>query len=182
MKHIYLISGPAGAGKSTTSRRLAETFDHSAYIQGDTINHMIVGGYRPPWEDEDLLSLTWKNIADLSINFLLSGKAVIIDYVAFPHEAAELAEQLKARVQGVEVNYVVLWVEKEELLRRDALRVEESQMGERCLELLHEFENAPLNHRFFYDTSGFNIKSLDRIVDEIKSNSRFIWGKGDEYS
>ncbi|MGG0791270.1 hypothetical protein ABE132_21725 [Peribacillus simplex] len=40
MKKIYIISGPAGVGKSTTSRRLAEQFDHSAYIEGDLIHYL----------------------------------------------------------------------------------------------------------------------------------------------
>ncbi|AJD89615.1 hypothetical protein JMA_02980 [Jeotgalibacillus malaysiensis] len=44
MPRIYIISGPAGVGKSTTARRLAESFSQSAYIEGDVINHMIVGG------------------------------------------------------------------------------------------------------------------------------------------
>ncbi|CAG9621918.1 hypothetical protein BACCIP111883_02709 [Sutcliffiella rhizosphaerae] len=37
MNKIYIISGPAGVGKSTTSKDFAEQFDHSAYIEGDLI-------------------------------------------------------------------------------------------------------------------------------------------------
>ena len=70
MNKIYIISGPAGAGKSTVSKGLAEQFEHSAYIEGDLINHMVVGGYLPPWESKESLSLVWDNIADLSINFV----------------------------------------------------------------------------------------------------------------
>ncbi|WP_245629952.1 (d)CMP kinase [Domibacillus robiginosus] len=44
MKRIFILSGPAGAGKSTVSRKLAEALRKSTYIEGDTINHMIVRG------------------------------------------------------------------------------------------------------------------------------------------
>lgn len=84
MNIIYIISGPAGVGKSTTTKGLAKQFSQSAYIKGDLINHMVVGGYLPPWKSEESLSLVWENIADLSVNFVQAKKNVIIDYVAFP--------------------------------------------------------------------------------------------------
>ena len=173
MNKIYIISGPGGVGKSTTSKKFAEEFSHSAYIEGDLINHMIVGGYLPPWESEELLSLTWKNIIDLSINFVQANKDVIIDYVAFPEEVETFSQKISATVNNVEIIYVVLWVDRDELLRRDALRSREHQMGARCLELVDEFESKEIDKRFFYNITCIPLSDLEDIFLNIRENPSF---------
>ena len=175
MNRIYIISGPAGVGKSTTSKRLAESFENSAYIEGDLINHMVVGGYLPPWESEESLSLVWENIADLSINFVQANKSVIIDYVAFPEDVEKLSQRVYTEVQNVEIIYVVLWVDSDELLKRDALRIKEHQMGDRCMELVKEFESKGLDKRFLCNTTNVQPSDLDEILSEIKEDPRFIY-------
>ncbi|ADC52210.1 hypothetical protein BpOF4_21074 (plasmid) [Alkalihalophilus pseudofirmus OF4] len=173
MNKIYIISGPAGVGKSTTSKKLTEQFENSAYIEGDLINHMVIGGYVPPWESEKLLSLTWVNIADLSINFVQANKNVIIDYVAFPVEVEKFSQKIYTEVKDVEIIYVVLWVDGDELLRRDALRIKEHQMGVRCLELINEFESKGIDNRFVYNTTNLQPSELDKILLNIKENPAF---------
>lgn len=175
MKTIFIISGPAGIGKTTTAKRIAQLFDQSAYIEGDVINHMIVGGYVPPWESEELLSLTWENIADLSINFLQVNKNVIIDYVAFPKEVEKCFQRVAAKINNVEMKFVVLWADKKELLRRDALREKEHQMGVRCLELVDEFKRSGIDERFFYHTTKLGTLDLEVIIMNIRENNRFIY-------
>lgn len=173
MNKIYIISGPAGVGKSTTSKGLAEQFNCSAYIEGDLINHMVVGGYLPPWESEESLLLVWENIADLSINFLQANKNVIIDYVAFPEEVEKFSRKIYAEVKNIEIIYVVLWVDSIELLRRDTLRDREHQMGARCLELVNEFEIKAIDKRFFYNTTYIQSSNLDEIFLNIRENPSF---------
>ncbi|WP_211748620.1 hypothetical protein [Paenibacillus sp. Marseille-Q4541] len=41
---VYIISGPAGVGKSTTSRHLVQTLVKSAYVSGDQVSHFPVKG------------------------------------------------------------------------------------------------------------------------------------------
>uniref|UniRef100_UPI00006836D1 BH3686 n=1 Tax=Halalkalibacterium halodurans (strain ATCC BAA-125 / DSM 18197 / FERM 7344 / JCM 9153 / C-125) TaxID=272558 RepID=UPI00006836D1 len=175
MKKLYIITGPAGVGKSTTCKRLAAQLDNSAYIEGDIINHMVVGGYRPPWESDELLALTWKNITDLTVNFLLAQNDVVLDYIAFPDEAEALAQTVQAKVDDVEIRFIILWTNREELLRRDALRKKDEQMGERCLELVEEFESKGIDERYFYNTSHLQPTNLNDIVKNLKTNPRFIF-------
>jgi len=175
MNKVYIISGPAGVGKSTTARQLAAQFDHSSYIEGDLVYHMVVGGHRPPWESEEQVSLLWDNLADLSINFLQAKKQVVIDYVAFPEDVQKFSQQLKAKLEQVEIVYVVLWVEPEELLRRDGLRDEDHQMGVRCIELLKEFDEKKIEERFFLSTTDQKSHQLQEVMIDIMENPRFIY-------
>ncbi|WP_078552088.1 AAA family ATPase [Bacillus alkalicellulosilyticus] len=175
MTSIYLITGPAGVGKSTTSKKLAEQFKQSAYIEGDVINHMVVGGYVPPWESDESLALVWKNIADLSINFLKANKNVIIDYVTFPEEVETFSQRLYAEVQHVKIYYVVLRVDNGELLKRDAERPEEYQMGQRCIELLKEFEQKGIQERHIVETTNVQSTNIDETLQFIKNNPRFLY-------
>lgn len=175
IQRIYIISGPAGVGKSTTSKMLAESFEHSAYIEGDVINHMVVGGYLPPWKSEASLELVWKNIADLSINFIQAGKNVVIDYVAFPEEVELFSQRVSSQMPKVEIMYVVLWADRDELLKRDAERIKDHQMGERCLELVREFEEKGVKQRYLYDITHTQPSNLEQVMKEIKSNSAFIY-------
>jgi Mg-chelatase subunit ChlI len=62
MQTVYLVSGPAGVGKSTTSRALAKILPNSAYISGDVVSHMHMNGRKKPWESQSELSLIWQNI------------------------------------------------------------------------------------------------------------------------
>ena len=41
MPQIYIITGPAGVGKSTISRKLAENSKKSVLIEGDEIYHHV---------------------------------------------------------------------------------------------------------------------------------------------
>lgn len=45
MPDLILITGPAGVGKSTISRKIAENKKRSALIEGDDIYHQVIGGY-----------------------------------------------------------------------------------------------------------------------------------------
>jgi len=39
MATLYIITGPSGVGKSTISKRIAESTNKSALIEGDEIYH-----------------------------------------------------------------------------------------------------------------------------------------------
>lgn len=73
MQTVYLLSGPAGVGKSTTSNVLVTALKNSAYISGDVVSHMHVCGRQKPWESQKESSLIWNNILSLTQNFVHNG-------------------------------------------------------------------------------------------------------------
>ncbi|MES0856050.1 AAA family ATPase [Geobacillus sp. G4] len=168
---VYVISGPAGVGKSTISTALANKLERSAYISGDDISHMHINGRKKPWESKEELSLIWDNILSLARNFVKYGNDVVVDYIAFPQEAIWLYENVKDL--NVTVMYVVLWADGKTLRQRDEMRVPEQQMGERCLILLNEFHASGFDRKHLLDTSGKSKDDIDEMIDEIMSNQRF---------
>ena len=171
MQSVYILSGPAGVGKSTTSKALVSTLKNSAYISGDYVSHMHVNGRQKPWESEQELSLIWNNILSLTQNFVSNGIDVVIDYVTFPSEAYWLKDRLKDL--SVNVVYTVLWVDPENLLRRDQLRKPEHQMGERCLILIDEFRESGLDTKHLLDTSHNSVDAIELVVEDIVNSKQY---------
>ncbi|MFD0048136.1 AAA family ATPase [Actinomycetes bacterium NPDC127524] len=161
-KEVYIISGPAGVGKSTVSKKLVKKLSQSAYISGDYISHMHINGREKPWESKMETSLIWTNILSLTQNFLDFNNDVVIDYVTFPTEAKWLKENLNS--MDASVYYAVLWSDEETLLKRDLLRNPEDRMGERCSVLMNEFMGSGLDNRYILDTSE---KTIEFIIEQI---------------
>jgi len=168
MNNVYILSGPAGIGKSTTAKALVKEFSHSAYLSGDYISHMHVNGRKKPWLCKKEIALIWDNILSLTKNFLTYGNDVVIDYVTFPHEAKWLHENLANF--NTEVIYVVLWTDPDTLIKRDQLRKPEHQMGERCLILVEEFLESDLDKKHMLDTSQLTTQDIPLVLDEIIHN------------
>ncbi|WP_187252179.1 MULTISPECIES: AAA family ATPase [unclassified Geobacillus] len=171
VRTVYVISGPAGIGKSTISKELANKLSHSAYISGDYISHMHINGRKKPWESKEELSLIWDNILSLVRNFVKYGNNVVVDYVTFPQEAIWLYENLKDL--NVSVVYVVLWADNETLIKRDEMRKPEHRMGERCLILADEFNECGLDKKYIFDTSEKTTDDIGNIIYEIMNNQKF---------
>ncbi|XID94854.1 AAA family ATPase [Paenibacillaceae bacterium WGS1546] len=167
---IYLVSGSAGAGKSTTSRRIASRLERSAHIEGDLIDHMVIGGHEKPWLSRFHSDLIWRNLLALARNYVEHGHDVVVDYVAFPRNAEAFAEAFRG--QDVTVKYVVLLVtDEDELLRRDAQRESRYRMGRRCIEGMKEIVASRPKERHVLNTSAL---AVDAVVLDIRGNDRYI--------
>lgn len=174
---IHVISGPAGVGKSTTSKQLVQALSKSAYISGDAISHIPVNGRGKPWLCKETYDLTWKNILSLTRNLLEQDYDVVIDYVTFPSDVEWLVQQLTDL--EFRLVFVVLLVDRSTLIARDQLRPSEAQMGERSLVLLEEFETcSDLKEQNKLYTQEYRREQVSEIVEELRKNPRFIW-KGD---
>ena len=84
MAKLYVITGPAGVGKSTISRKIAEASSKSALIEGDDLYAQIVGGYVDPWEEGNYLDTFWRlSLSSIRI-YLDDGFDVVFNYIISP--------------------------------------------------------------------------------------------------
>lgn len=167
MAKIYLITGPAGVGKSTVSRKLAESKEKSALIEGDDIYHQVVGGYIQAWKEGNHLDIFWEVCFETISIYLQNGYDVIFNYIMSDKDL----EKFKKQFPSYEKFFVVLMVNGEILLQRDKERPLDCQMKERCLVLLKEFAENPLLENYFLDTSRLSVE--ETIAKMEKDTFRF---------
>ena len=167
MSNLYIITGPAGVGKSTISRRIAESKNKSVLIEGDDIYHQVVGGYVQAWKEGNHLDTFWKICLSSIETYLEDGYDVIFNYIVNP----ENVEVIKNKFKNYTIKFIVLVVDEKTLLLRDKERPEDCQMKERCIVLLNSFKNKNYNSNYILDTSKL---SIDKTIDIIDNEDRFI--------
>ena len=166
MNKLYLITGPAGVGKSTVSKSLANKIEKSALIEGDDLYNIVKNGYISPWKDGNKLDLMWDNATYLINNFLKEGFDVIFNYIINENKL----ELLKNKFKQYEIKFIVLLVDEETILKRDKERPEDCRQNERCLVLLNDFKNKNYDKKYILDTTNITI---EEIVDMIIKEDRF---------
>lgn len=162
MNQLYVITGPAGVGKSTISREIAKSKNKSVLIEGDEIYDQVVGGYVPAWKEGNHLDIFWKICLDNIETYLEAGYDVIFNYIVTP----TIFNEIEKRYRKYNTKFIVLIADEETLLKRDKERVEDCRMGERCIALLNSFKSYNFENKYFLDTTNLEIKE---IVDKIES-------------
>ena len=167
MSKLYIITGPAGVGKSTVSKKLAEKSAKSVLIEGDEIYHQVIGGYAPAWKEGNHLDVFWEVCINTIKIYLENDYDVVFNYIVTP----ENLDKLKLAFSAFQIKFAVLMVDEEILMLRDSLRDEDCQMKERCIVLLNSFKNHNYNKNNIFDTSNL---SVDDRVDTIMNDNRFV--------
>ena len=109
MSNLYLITGPSGVGKSTISKKIAQTLKKSVLLEGDEFYHHGVGGYVPAWKDGNHLDVFWRVCIDTINNYLNVGYDVVFNYIIFK----ECFERLKGCFDDICTKFVVLMVNED---------------------------------------------------------------------
>lgn len=163
MSKLYLITGPAGVGKSTVSKLLAEKKEKSALIEGDDIYHFVKGGYVSPWKDGNHLEVFWKNSIDIINNFLENGYDVIFNYVI----NKENLEMIRNHFSDIEIKFVLLLADDDILINRDNERNEDCRMGKRVLVLKNSFLKQNFSYKYILDTTNLSVlETVEKIDDD----------------
>ena len=167
MQTLYIITGPAGVGKSTISQILAKRSKKSALIEGDDIYHQVVGGYAQAWKPENHLKTFWKICINTIKIYLDDGFDVVFNYIVTPQNV----NLIKSSIQNYNIRFVILLTDESTLLARDKQRPIDCQMNERCITLLNAFKNRNYNLKNILDTSNL---SIDETINIIENENRFI--------
>lgn len=167
MHTLYIITGPAGVGKSTISKELAIRSKKSALIEGDDIYHQVVGGYVQAWKSGNHLKTFWKICINIIKIYLEDGFDVVFNYIVTP----ENIQLIKSSIRNCYIKFIVLLTDESTLLSRDKQRPIDCQMNERCLTLLNNFKNRNYNSKNILDTTNL---SVDETLNLIENENRFI--------
>ena len=167
MSKLYVITGPAGVGKSTVSYELAKRSNKSALIEGDDIYNQVVGGYIHAWKEGNHLQLFLDICFDMIEKYLSHGYDVVFNYIITP----DIVKKIKEKFSSYETKFVVLLTDENTLLKRDGQRSIDCQMKERCIILLNEFKNHNYDKKNILDTT--NLSVLD-VIQTIENDSSYI--------
>lgn len=167
MSKLYIITGPAGVGKSTISKRIAKKSDKSVLLEGDEIYHQVVGGYVPAWKEGNHLKVFWDVCINTIKTYLENDYDVVFNYIVTP----ENLEDLRLAFSDFTIKFAVLMVDEETLLTRDSLRDEDCQMKDRCVILLNRFRDRNYNKNNILDTSNLTVEDS---VNIILNDDRFV--------
>ena len=139
---ICFISGPCAAGKSTVGKLLAQhkNLEKASFLEVDEIRRSVWQGYIPPFPETDVsrvqLELAARAVARSAKLYYEAGFWVFIGEVLEPWILPIYREELSECPTRV----ICLLPSEDELVKRDQSRPKSEQMGERCLELWHAFQ------------------------------------------
>ena len=105
---VLIITGPPGAGKSTTARLVAQRFDRAACLESDWFWTTIVTGFVVPWrpEADPQNRAVLRAVAAATAALVAAGYSVVVEGIVGPWYLGLLTETLAK--DGVDTHYVVL--------------------------------------------------------------------------
>ena len=158
MKHVYLIGGPMGIGKSTICNQLNQDLDHSVFLDGDWCWNM-----DPFIVNQDTKNMVLDNITHCLNNFIHTPGIDNIIFCWVMHKQ-DIIDQIiqKLDTEGVDIHLISLICEKEELIKRMLIDRRENQIIRKSLQYLKLYKDL--------DTQKIDVTTLDvqKTIDKIK--------------
>lgn len=158
MKHVYLIGGPMGIGKSTICNQLNQDLDHSVFLDGDWCWNM-----DPIIVNQDTKNMVLDNITHCLNNFIHTPGIENIIFCWVMHKQ-DIIDQIiqKLDTEGVDIHLISLICEKEELIKRMLIDRRDNQTIRKSLQYLELYKDL--------DTQKIDVTTLDvqKTIDKIK--------------
>lgn len=158
MKHVYLIGGPMGIGKSTICNQLNQDLDHSVFLDGDWCWNM-----DPFIVNQDTKNMVLDNITHCLNNFIHTPGIENIIFCWVMHKQ-DIIDQIiqKLDTEGVDIHLISLTCEKEELIKRMLIDRRDNQTIRKSLQYLELYKDL--------DTQKIDVTTLDvqKTIDKIK--------------
>lgn len=158
MKHVYLIGGPMGIGKSTICNQLNQDLDHSVFLDGDWCWNM-----DPFVVNQDTKNMVLDNITHCLNNFIHTPgiENIIFCWVMHKQDIIDKIIQ-KLDAEGIDIHLISLICEKEELIKRMLIDRRDNQTIRKSLQYLELYKDL--------DTQKIDVTTLDvqKTIDKIK--------------
>jgi cytidylate kinase len=163
---LLVITGPPGAGKTTVARSVAQTFDKSALVEGDTFFGFLSSGAIAPWlpEAHDQNDSVIRVAASAAGQFASAGYVTIFDGIVGPWflQTFAVATGLDA------LHYAVLMPSIETCVKRVATRVDHGFTDEAATRhMFGEFASAAIEPRHVLTEPPDH---LDGVVRQVLSD------------
>jgi energy-coupling factor transporter ATP-binding protein EcfA2 len=128
---VVLLSGPPGAGKSTTAAALASCFDRAVHLHSDDFWHYIVSGAIPPFlaESHDQNETVMQVIRGAAFAYAAGGFLTVVDGIVGPWMLHHFCA-IGGAGDVPRLHYIVLRPSREETLRRAQARTDVAALVE----------------------------------------------------
>ncbi|KQR99568.1 shikimate kinase [Williamsia sp. Leaf354] len=106
---LIILTGPPGAGKTTTAAQVARGFPRAVHLHTDDFWHAIVSGATPPYEpaSERQNHTVLEAIAAAAFAYADGGFATVVDGIVGPWMLDHFRSRM-SQYPGVPVRYIVL--------------------------------------------------------------------------
>ncbi len=124
-----ILTGPPGAGKSTTAASLAASYPKAVHLHTDDFWHYIVSGGIPPFlpESDSQNHTVLEVIAGAAFTYAQGGFTVVVDGIVGPWMLDHYRRILRES-PDLDLHYIVLRPSREETLTRGQQRTAPSAL------------------------------------------------------
>ena len=165
---VWIISGVPAAGKTTTAKLLAKTFDKAAVINRDDLQAQVISGSvwpdgKPTSEANLQIEMNVRNQCALANSYLSSGFTPVCEDVV-SRDQLEIYQDL---LDSKNIYLITLNPPYEVVIERDKYRKTQEQFNnpERC-KLLSEFIKTACGYGLWFDNSQMTVgQSIKHILD-----------------